>query len=557
MAREIDATMIVAAHREWRDAKNGNKTPVLVSWCSALGINSTETMYRMFRSAGLHVESRSTRADKGVERIEGIQDAARAIAHLYALIPRRAGRKPPIQYAFDKALINGMIPWALKDVSIGNITRILREQKLLDQEGRVLRFEAKEPMEQVQIDASGSEYLYPVRQEGSEWILRPRSSKAYKNKDRAEQNKLWYYGMVDDHSRYWMAQPVVAPGESGALALAFIKWCIAKKVDPRIVFRGLFKRIYSDNGALVRNEATRTFLESLGIDIRTHEPDSPGDTGKIEIKWRQLWSGFEVGEFLMDPHWEDKEYTLTEVRERVMNYTKWLNEQKHPTMRSITKTQAWLKVMHQGGVIDVEESVFDNAFSRHRHLVGPDGLFQHDNVRYRVYGLINTWVYVYFGLYDNRVVVEDMLTHQRYEADVYSMPGLDEIRKDKRPVADTIRVEAQELKQKFLPGEFKGVYETTDAAAEMRNEKPNNVVMMPVRSKEKRQLENVFDVDRFASIEQAMAEVHGITGRLTDEEREVITAAIVKNQFDKQFTRDLAMEVLGAIEAQREQARAM
>jgi hypothetical protein len=553
MAREIDATMIVAAHREWSDARNGQKTIILGQWCDALGLYP-EGLYKRFRESGLLVPQREVRSDKGVEKIPGMLAAARTIAHLYALIPRRAGRKPSVDYVFQKALINGLIPWELKDISTGNITRILREQKLLDQEGRVLRFEARAPMEQVQIDASGSEYLYPVRQEGSEWILRPRSSKAYKNKDKFEQMKLWYVGVVDDHSRYWMALPFVSPGESGAMVLSFIKWAIAKKEDPRIIMRGLWGRVYCDNGALVRNDATRTFLESLGIEIKTHEPDSPSDTGKIEIKWKQLWSGFEVGEFIMDPHWESREYTLTEVRERLMNYTKVLNERRHPTMATVTKTQAWLKVMHQGGVIDVDASVFDNAFSRHRHLVGSDGIFQHENVRYRVYGLLNTWVYAYFGLYNKGVVVEDMLTHQRYEADVYTMPGLDEIRTDRRPVADTIRLEAQELKQKFLPGEFKSVYENQESGVSSQESGvKSKVVYMLVRSREKRTVENVFDVDRFASIEQAMAEVHGITGRLSDEEREVIQAAIVGKQLDKQFARDLAMEVRGAIEAQREQ----
>ena len=67
----------------------------------------------------------------------------------------------------------------------------------------------------------------------------------------------------------------------------------------------------------------------------------------------------------------------------------------------------------------------------------------------------------------------------------------------------------------------------------------------------------MFDVERFANIEQAMAEVHGITGKLTDEEREVITAAIVAKKLDKQFTRDLAMEVRGAIEQDRTRVRAI
>jgi len=76
-----------------------------------------------------------------------------------------------------------------------------------------------------------------------------------------------------------------------------------------------------DNGPLARAQVTTEFFERIGVEIKAHEPGSPEDTGKIEIKWKQLWTNFESLEFLMDPNWESREYTLSEITERLINYT--------------------------------------------------------------------------------------------------------------------------------------------------------------------------------------------------------------------------------------------
>ena len=90
---------------------------------------------------------------------------------------------------------------------------------------------------------SGSEYLYVVDPGNGDPVLRVRSHKAYKNRDRFENLRVWYHAMVDDHSRYWLAMPFVAPGEASEEAIQFCKWAFARKDDERIIFRGLPGRI--------------------------------------------------------------------------------------------------------------------------------------------------------------------------------------------------------------------------------------------------------------------------------------------------------------------------
>ncbi|MDP3013861.1 MAG: DDE-type integrase/transposase/recombinase, partial [Candidatus Subteraquimicrobiales bacterium] len=320
----IDNTLLAVALDEWLSAPHGAKEFVVNKHAERFKI-SFQTMHLKFKSFGYHLPQKKTKCTKGKSKIEGLREIAEAIARLYALIPKRAGRKPPLEYAIEKAIINGLVPGNTKDIHPGTIGRAMRELNLLDTKGRIYRFQAKRPMEQVQYDCSGSEYLYVSRFEGKEPILRIRESKSYKNKDKFENYRVWYHGIVDDHSRYWLAMPHVAPGEDSECAIKTLKWAFSKKEDQRIPFRGLPARLYMDNGPLAKANATKDFLKRIGVELKTHAPECPDGTGKIEIKWKELWRGFEVGEFLMQPHWEKQEISLTQLREMLMNYTVWLN----------------------------------------------------------------------------------------------------------------------------------------------------------------------------------------------------------------------------------------
>ena len=560
MGKEIDVNLLSHAFQEWRSAVNGSKGYIVQKHADVFGV-SFGTMHRRFKKMGFLLTQKKEKVTKGQSKIAGLHDMAEQIARLYAFIPPRAGRRPAIEYAVRKAIDNGMLPESAREISVSTFARVFRERGLLDTEGRVLRFQAEHPMEQVQYDVSGSEYLYVVDIAGGDPVLRVRASKGYKNKDKYENLRVWYHGMVDDHSRYWLAMPVVAAGESSIDAIKFCRWAFALKEDERIIFHGLPGRIYMDNGALARSEATRNFLENqCGVVIKTHEPESPSDTGKIEIKWRQLWSSFEAAEFLMDPHWDKREYRLSELKARLTNYMVELNNKKHPYM-NCTKADAWRRIMLLGGVVGIEESAFDGAFRKDKRRVGRDGLLQIDNERYFVKGLLDAEVWVYRGILHgekseirnpkSEIVVEDMLTHKRYEAVPFEVPKLDAIRMDKKLAGERIREEAQELRKTMAPGEFKGIYELRNEECGMRNEKQSKIqnpkseiLIMPVRTKETREVEDVFDVDVYPTIEEAMREFYEIAGVFVGKEQlREIEELVWENGLKKQYVVDLALEI--------------
>ena len=579
--KQIDPALLNEMYSEWQAAPGGGKSYTVQKQAESLGI-AFGTLYKMYRRMGFKMQQRKEKITKGQSKIEGLDAMAEQVARIRAFIPARAGRKPSLEITIRKAIENGMLPESAQDISSSTFARILREKELLNQEGRVLRFEAKTPMEQVQYDVSGSEYLYVVDLGDGDPVLRVRPTKAYKNKDRFENYRVWYHAMVDDHSRYWLAMPFVAAGEASKEAIAFCKWAFARKTDERIVFRGLPGRIYMDNGPLAKAEATRNFFErQLGVEIKTHEPESPSDTGKIEIKWSQMWRSFEAAEYLMDPHWNKREYRLSEVRARLMNYIVELNAKKHPNM-NCSKVDAWRTVMRTGGVIDIEESAFDRAFTRTKRCVGKDGIFRMENEKYFVKGLLDAEVWVYRGIIHgsgiadcglrnesspsplqrgtsdirnpkSEIVVEDCLTHKRYDVVPFQMPGLDEIRRDKMPEGVRIREEANEMKKGMVPGEFRGIYESSPnplqrGTSDIRNPK-SEIIMMPVRTRETREVADVFDVDIYHTIADAMKEFCEIVGVFIGaEERATIEGLIIENGMKKQYVIDLALEIQAARE---------
>jgi hypothetical protein len=542
-ARDIDNVMLATAHKEWKGAPYGQQSYIAERWAATFNI-APQTLYRKLKAFAFDGPQRKEKATKGTAKIDHLHDYARSLAHMFAFLPRGC-RKPPLDKVIEKALLNGILPAAAGEIHPSTFARVIRERNLLDEDGRVLRFEAKRPMEQVQYDVSGSEYLYVHRIDAGEPVLRVRPHKAYKNKDRFENMRLWYHGMVDDCSRYWLTQPFVSPGESSSDALCFCRWAFSRKADERVIFRGLPARIYMDNGPLSRAEMTQEFFERIGVEIKTHEPESPEDTGKIEIKWKQLWTNFEALEFLMDPNWESREYTLAEVRQRLMNYMVRLNKAAHPT-RAGSREEVWLTVIRDGGVIDIDEAAFDSAFKRARRHVEPDGTFSLDNVTYSVKGLHDAWVYVYVGIAGGRMIAEDIQTHKRYDVAVYAVPGLDEIRADKAAPGKAIREEARAYKETYRDAPFRGIYEEEAEGA------GETVVRFPVRARETRQVDDPFDTTVYASVEEARREFFEVTGTLIpSDEWKIIEGMIMENGLSKQFVLDLALEIRGEIEGRQ------
>jgi len=544
---DLDPILLCRACIEWQQAPYGTKDHVVGQWAKVFGV-SEQTLYRMFKNSGFLPNQRKERATKGIPLIDRLDEHVRAIAYMYALLPKGA-RRPSLELVIEKAILNGVLPPEAAEISVSTYHRRLRELKLTDEEGRLLRFEGRRPMEMVQYDVSGSEYLYVAGFKDGEPVLRARASKGYKNKDKHENLRLWYHGMIDDCSRYWIARAYVSPGESSADALQFCRYAFCTKEDERIVFRGLPDTLYMDNGPLAKAEAAREFFDRIRVLIKTHEPESPSDTGKIEARWKHVWPAYESVSFLMDPDWAAKEYKLSEINGTLTEYMLRLNKKRHPNpSRRATREEIWLTVLHDGGVVDIPPEAFDSAFRRYRRQVKPDGTFSLDSETYAVKGLYDAWVYVYRGFPDNRrMVAEDILTHKRYDVEPFEMPGLDEIKKDKALPGKVIREEAKPKIKEALNGRpMKGLYEEPAPAT--------NIKTFPVRSKGERAVPDPFDTSVYASIEEAMAEVYGIVGAgsLTEEEREAVSGLVIKNGLNKAYTVDLALDLRKGTEGAEE-----
>ncbi|MDP3014163.1 MAG: hypothetical protein Q8M92_07990, partial [Candidatus Subteraquimicrobiales bacterium] len=202
----------------------------------------------------------------------------------------------------------------------------------------------------------------------------------------------------------------------------------------------------------------------------------------------------------------------------------------------VTKLQAWLSIMQDGGVVDIAEEAFDTVFHYYDRQVGADGVFSINNQKYIVKSIPNIDVRAYVGLSNDKVVAEDIITHKRYEAIPFTMPSLGEFKSDKQPEGIRIREEAQELKRQFLPGEFKGIYQQREES---------KILPMPIRTKEEREIEDPFDVDTYPSIREAMNDFMSyLPGTfLNPNDREVIEKEIEANGLSKKFVENFALEV--------------
>ena len=72
---------------------------------------------------------------------------------------------------------------------------------------------------------------------------------------------------------------------------------------------------------------------------------------------------------------------------------------------------------------------------------------------------------------------------------------------------------------------------------------------MPVKVKEEKVVEEVFDVDVYPNIQEAMREFVEIAGCIDGDARADIEGLIVEHKLNKQYVTDLAFEVRDAKEA--------
>jgi hypothetical protein len=228
------------------------------------------------------------------------------------------------------------------------------------------------------------------------------------------------------------------------------------------------------------------------------------------------------------------------MNQRLNVYMEEENAKPHRFERNISRMDAWRRVMLQGGIVKLPKDALSRAHTMDKRKVGIDGLISIDNVPYEVKGLHDAWVYVYRSMFDDKIVCEDVQTGERFEVKDFKPLDEGEFRAHKEtPHQQAVKNGARlVIPASALP--FQG----TDSKAQAAG----NVVMMPIKVTE-REIENVFDIDHYGTIDDAMGEFDGIF--LTSEERAAIEGLIKENGMSKEFARELAQEIQGELEVRR------
>jgi hypothetical protein len=326
----------------------------------------------------------------------------------------------------------GRAPLEALEVPVGTYNRLARELDLTKAPRRGRRFEAPYFNYMHQVDASGSEYLYPDRLENGEWILKFRP-RPMKNKPSSEgRRRLWYWGLAEDYSGCRIARGVVAPGESALDGIEFLKYAWAN--DPQHApVRGAPLVLYMDNGVLARHQAMQRFAEDCAVEIRTHEPDRAQATGKVETGWKDLWTRFEAL-FLRLPDWKSREISLTELNELLFAHLREVNRRQHRRLQ-VSKEDAWLaSARERGGLVDIEPGAFDRIFRDYVRTLDDVGCFSLHGEVYQVKEIHSCKVVVYQGIgvrgqgsgAGSQVVVEDRRDGRRYYALPWVIPAAGE-----------------------------------------------------------------------------------------------------------------------------------
>ncbi|BCS54525.1 hypothetical protein [Geobacter sp. SVR] len=544
MATRIDQHIkeqIVAA---WKEAPRGHKTAVVGKWAAMLGVDYG-TVYRLLPT--------NRQRKKGERKHADIEEVARTIAIIKNSPPDHRG-VISTKDAMDIALINNQIPQGYADVCYSSIDRVIRDLGLNTKRRRVERFQAEFPNEMHHVDASTSNCFYIAKAlPDGDFLLRlHRGNKDYKNKPiPVDGLRPWIYGMTDDHSGCHCCRYVAAKGENARHNMEFLCW--AWWEQPEKCFWGVPShpsgkrgKIKGDHGPMMESPEAKDFFERCGVDIDPSTPLNKDAHGKIERPWRTLWQKFELPFFAMTD-WRHYEITMTELNNQLMNYSTAYNEMKHRFERKLSRRQAWERISRHGGVVILPNDALETiAKSNIERTVGQDGVFWMDNEPYEVKGLHDARVKVYVGIYDKKVVVQDLRDGQRYEVEAFTPNRLGEYRTNPETGQQQMRKEAAKMEGVTIPlysAEGRAALAAPAPAMETTTS-ARKVIKMRTRVKETLVLENPLNLDRYNTVDDALKELQTLAGYfLSPAERVEVGRLIRENGMSRRFVAELAGDI--------------
>lgn len=513
--------MVAEVRKEWMMAPRGQKGWVVSKWARVAGCTA-KTLYK-------HLNTGRKRRS-GDRRIEDIEYYATVVHQIKKCVPGDNGEISTDQ-ALDRAIDDGLVPASLRG-KVSTINRVGRDLGMHLRQRRIQRYQADRPNQLHHMDASSSCFFYIHRElEDGDYVLRLHArNKGYKNKPTPIRLRPWLYGLTDDHSGVLVARYFAAYGESALDNLVFLDW--AWRQNETSEFFGLPEAIKADQGPLVKSDLSKEFIrERLNIEINGSEPGVKEPHGKIERPWRTVWQRFEKP-FFACKDWRKFEISLSELNRRFIIFLDECNNRPHRYERDITRIQAWKRIAHQGGAVAMPDHALGTVVNRIERTVGADGCFSIDNIIYEVKGLHAARVWVYQGLFNDRMAVQDQQTGKKYEAFEFRPNAVGEY---------TGHPETPHQKARAAAADLDLAVENT-----LYTEKKDhgNLVSLPTPVRETVALHDHLDLDTYASLAEAMQDFISLSGVvLYKENREAIQKLITENGLSRQFVTDLALEI--------------
>ena len=518
---ELLSTVVEQVRNDWMFAPYGDKSGVIKRWATLLKCS----YQALYKKLGIG------RKRKGERLIENIEYYAGIVAQIKKKPPENMG-EIITENAIRIGIESGRIPEEMKD-RVSTIDRVMREAGFTQRQRRIQRYQAEYPNQMHHIDASSSRCFYIKREVKDEngnvvdYVLRLHAGKkGYKNKPVPIRIRPWVYGLVDDYSGLCVARYVAAMGESAVDNLDFLMWAWSKNDDTP--FFGLPEKLKGDLGPMMRGPFAQEFFGRINVGIDPSMPENKESHGKIERPWRTIWRRFEMTYFAQ-PDWHDFEILLSEVNRQFYVFLDEYNTMSHRYEKNLSRLQAWRKISLFGGAVAIPETAFRTIFKRYERVVGADGCISIDNVLYEVKGLHSARVNVYEGVFEDKLIVEDKATGEKYEVEDFRPNPLGVFTGHKETPHQKAVKAAKDLE----------VSNTLYSAGK----EAGKVKMLPTRVKRTVTVEDPLCVDAYGSLDAALRDFVSISGlRLDNENREAIRDLIMENGLKREFVKDLALE---------------
>lgn len=220
---------------------------------------------------------------------------------------------------------------------------------------------------------------------------------------------LMLYSIVDDRSGIAYQEYRCVYGEDVEAALRFLFNAMAPKAEEGLLFQGIPKAIYMDNGPIKKSQVFQAVMDCLGVQLISHMPaghdgrrTTARSKGKVERPFRTVK---EAHETLYHFHAPENE---AEANLWLHRYLVHYNNQPHRS-EPHSRLDDWLANLPETGVREMCSWERFCAFAREpeRRKIGSDARLTVEGTVYEVDpDLAGETVLLWWGLFDQNLYVE-------------------------------------------------------------------------------------------------------------------------------------------------------